>query len=140
MDDEEIGYGKPPKSGRFRPGVSGNPKGRPKRKPNSLAESVKNALNRPLKYRERGQIKVATFREVSLTMLVDKATGGDIEAAILILRIQAHAERHGDAGADEILVENWMPDYAGQTAKQKTRDFAGSRDADGADTRSFSKH
>ena len=33
MANYEIGYGKPPASGRFRAGVSGNPKGRPKRKP-----------------------------------------------------------------------------------------------------------
>ena len=28
--DYEVGYGKPPKSGQFKPGQSGNPKGRPK--------------------------------------------------------------------------------------------------------------
>jgi len=28
-DDYEVGYGKPPKSGQFKPGESGNPKGRP---------------------------------------------------------------------------------------------------------------
>jgi hypothetical protein len=30
-DDYEVGYGKPPKSGQFTKGVSGNPKGRPKK-------------------------------------------------------------------------------------------------------------
>lgn len=30
-DDEDVGYGKPPKRTRFKPGQSGNPKGRPKR-------------------------------------------------------------------------------------------------------------
>ncbi|MEW9922579.1 DUF5681 domain-containing protein, partial [Marimonas sp. MJW-29] len=29
-DDYEVGYGKPPKSAQFKPGKSGNPKGRPK--------------------------------------------------------------------------------------------------------------
>jgi hypothetical protein len=29
-DDEAVGYKRPPKSGRFRPGKSGNPRGRPK--------------------------------------------------------------------------------------------------------------
>ena len=28
--DDEVGYGKPPKSGQFKPGQSGNPRGRPK--------------------------------------------------------------------------------------------------------------
>jgi hypothetical protein len=130
MADDEIGYGKPPLSGRFRPGVSGNPSGRPKRKPNPFAESIKTALNRPLKYRERERTKIATFREVSLAMLVDKAASGDIEAAKLILKIRAHAERYGDADANQILIENWMPDYSGQTAKQKASDFAKSRAAD----------
>jgi len=40
MADYEVGYGKPPKSRRFQPGVSGNPKGRPKRKPLALAETI----------------------------------------------------------------------------------------------------
>jgi hypothetical protein len=71
---------------------------------------------------------------MSLAMLVDKAAVGDIEAAKLILKIRAHAERHGDAGIDQILVENWMPDYPGQTAKQKASDSAKSRDADSANS------
>jgi hypothetical protein len=29
-DDDEVGYGRPPKRTRFQPGKSGNPKGRPK--------------------------------------------------------------------------------------------------------------
>ena len=30
MNDDEVGYGKPPKHGQFKKGQSGNPKGRPK--------------------------------------------------------------------------------------------------------------
>lgn len=29
-DDDSVGYGKPPKAHRFKPGKSGNPKGRPR--------------------------------------------------------------------------------------------------------------
>jgi uncharacterized protein YdiU (UPF0061 family) len=29
-DDDAVGYGRPPKNGRFKPGKSGNPQGRPK--------------------------------------------------------------------------------------------------------------
>ena len=32
-DDYEVGYGKPPKNTQFRKGVSGNPRGRPKKAP-----------------------------------------------------------------------------------------------------------
>ena len=55
MADYEVGYGKPPKSRRFQPGVSGNPKGRPKRKPLALAETIEKVLNAKIEYRERGQ-------------------------------------------------------------------------------------
>ena len=30
MSDYEVGYGKPPRKSQFKPGQSGNPKGRPK--------------------------------------------------------------------------------------------------------------
>ena len=39
------------------------------------------------------------------------------------------AERCGDPGLDQILVENWIPDHPGQTADQKTSEFAAGRDA-----------
>jgi hypothetical protein len=53
-------------------------------------------------------------------MLVEKAIVGDQNAAELALKILAQAERYGDPGADPILVENWLADYAGQTAAEKT--------------------
>ena len=96
MASYEIGYGKPPLSGRFRAGVSGNPRGRPKRKALALAERIKTVLNAPIEYRERGRTKVATYRELSLKMLVDRAINGDLDAAELVLKILAHAERYGD--------------------------------------------
>ena len=36
--DYEVGYGKPPESGRFKKGVSGNPSGRPKKPTDSDSE------------------------------------------------------------------------------------------------------
>jgi hypothetical protein len=129
MPSYQVVYGKPPLSGRFRAGVSGNPKGRPKRKPTPLAERIKSALDAPIKYRERGRTKVATYRELSLKMLVDRAISGDLDAAELALSILDRAERYSDPSLDPILVENWMADYPGQTANQKTADVAVGRDA-----------
>ena len=39
--DHEVGYGKPPKGGQFKPGKSGNPSGRPKGAKNKLPQEVK---------------------------------------------------------------------------------------------------
>ena len=73
-------------------------------------------------------------------MLVDKAIGGDLDAAELALRILGRAERYGDPGIDLILVENWMADYPGQTANQKTTDFEAGRDATPAEWWSLSEN
>jgi hypothetical protein len=86
-------------------------------------------LDAPIEYRDRGRRKVATYRELSLKMLVDSAIGGDLGTAEMVLKIVDRAERPGDPGIEWILVENWMADHPGQTADQKTVDFAGGRDA-----------
>jgi hypothetical protein len=88
MASYEVGYRKPPLSGRFRAGVSGNPKARPKREPNPLAERIKTVLNAPIEHRERGRTKVASYRELSLKVLVDRAVRGDLGAAELALKIR----------------------------------------------------
>ena len=129
MASYDVGYGKPPRSGRFRAGVSGNPRGRPKAKGLALAELIKTVLNAPIEYRERGRTKVATYRELILKLLVDGAISGDLDAAETVLKMVDHAERYGDPGLDRILVENWIPDHPGQTADQKTAEVAAGRDA-----------
>ena len=130
MADYEIGYKKPPKSGRFKRGVSGNPKGRPKKKPISLAETINNVLDAPIKYREGGQTKVATGRELSLKMLVDRAVNGDLEAAERLPKVLEHAERYGDAGVEQIAISDWLPDYPGQSGELKAQELEASRQHD----------
>ena len=129
MASYDVGYGKPPLSGRFRAGASGNPRGRPKSKGLALAELIKTVLYAPSEYRERGRTKVATYRELILKSLVDGAISGDLDAAEMVLKMVDHAERYGDPGLDRILVENWIPDHPGQTADQKTAEVAAGRDA-----------
>ncbi len=49
--DYEIGYGRPPVQSRFKPGKSGNLKGRPKGRPN-VRTVVEEALNQRIVIRE----------------------------------------------------------------------------------------
>jgi hypothetical protein len=76
MTDDEIGYGQPPKRSQFKPGVSGNPQGRPKRKPAAVSEVIKTTLSAPIQYREQGRTKTATRAEVGLKKLVENAVMG----------------------------------------------------------------
>ena len=52
MGDYEVGYGKPPKKSRFKPGTSGNPRGRPVRDRTMLGKIVEGMLDAPVQYRE----------------------------------------------------------------------------------------
>ncbi|MGY4471966.1 hypothetical protein ACVWWK_007675 [Bradyrhizobium sp. LB9.1b] len=93
MTDDATGYGRPPKQFQFKPGRSGNPKGRPKRKPTALADVIKEALIAPIQYREQGRTRTTTRTEFGLKMIVDRAVKGDIDAAALILKIHTEALR-----------------------------------------------
>ena len=85
MADDKIGYGSPPKRSQFKPGVSGNPKGRPKRNPTAVSEVIKNTLSAPIQYREQGRTKTATRTEIGLKKLVENAVKGDLTAATTLL-------------------------------------------------------
>jgi len=130
MSDHEIGYRKPPRKSRFKVGVSGNLKGRPRRKPTPLSEIIHGVLSAPMEYREQGRVELASRLELSLKILVDQAVKGDPNAAEFLLKVRAHAQRYGDAGVETLQIENWLPDYPGQTANQKTQEFGSTGEAD----------
>ena len=124
MSERAGGYGKPPERTRFKPGVSGNPKGRPPRKPLPAAEFLDRVMNTVTEYRERGQIRTATRLEVTIKAVINRAIKGDMKAAEMLLELRAHAQRWGDVSAHRLIITDWMPDHPGQTAEQKTREFA----------------
>lgn len=124
MTDDEIGYGRPPERSQFKPGVSGNPKGRPKRKPAAVSEVIKTTLSAPIQYREQGRTKTATRTEVGLKKLVENALKGDLTAAATLLQYREQASRYGDIGIEAVEISNWLEDYPGQTADQKSQESA----------------
>jgi hypothetical protein len=123
VDDYEIGYGKPPKKSRFKPGTSGNPRGRPIRDRTMLGEIVKAVLDAPVQYREKGRARIGTRREVTLKLLIQQAIKGDVAAADIVQRRYAVALRQAGTGSSRLLIRDWLPDHPGQTAEQKTRDL-----------------
>jgi len=74
-----VGFRRPPESTRFKKGVSGNPKGRPKGSLN-VATAFMKALREKVVINEHGQRKTVTKLEAALKQLVNKAAGGDLRA------------------------------------------------------------
>jgi len=79
-DDYEIGYKKPPRATRFQKGQSGNPRGRPRKAPETVASCVANILGEQFQVRINGKSVSITGEELLARRLVEKAMGGDAKA------------------------------------------------------------
>ena len=110
--DYEIGYGKPPRHTRFRPGQSGNPRGRPKDAKN-LSTLVHEALNEPVDVAENGRRRKVSKRRAIITQLVNRSAQADLKATQILLAIVQEIERRSEAepaettfaAADEKVLE-----------------------------------
>jgi len=101
-DGGEIGYGRPPMSGRFAKGRSGNPKGRPKgtdkalavtARPRLLDEIVITEAGREVALTDRdGKVVPATMTEVAVKALALKAGKGSNPAIRTFTQLLARAE------------------------------------------------
>jgi Family of unknown function (DUF5681) len=80
----EVGYGRPPRAHRFKPGRSGNPKGRPKGAKNEDT-ILTNLLNRRIDIREAGRLRKITVLEAMLLKFAEEALKGDPKAATFLL-------------------------------------------------------
>ena len=91
----EVGYGKPPKATRFKPGQSGNPKGRPKGA-RGLGKVLDEALAQEVTVTEGGRTTRVTKREALILSLVTRALKGDMRAAAQTLKLMEACERASD--------------------------------------------
>lgn len=81
---KRIGYGRPPTATRFKKGVSGNPKGRPKDNPN-----IEALFHRELKRKRSATIDGKSVKlpglELIVVSLMQRALQGDHKACQLVL-------------------------------------------------------
>lgn len=79
-DSYDVGYRKPPKSTQFKNGISGNPKGRPKR-PLDFDDELLRESRSLITINENGQRRRISKLAAVFKQLTNKAMGGSIPAA-----------------------------------------------------------
>ncbi|MGJ8606264.1 MAG: DUF5681 domain-containing protein [Marivita sp.] len=99
-NDYEVGYGKPPKSGAFKKGQSGNLKGRPKGTRNFQTE-LQRILYSRVTVTVGGKPKSVSVVEASLMRLREKALKGDQKALEIILGFARESSNASDARSRE---------------------------------------
>jgi hypothetical protein len=92
--DGDVGYGRPPRAHQFKPGQSGNPKGRPKGAKNE-ATILHELLNRKIPIREGGRTRKITVLEAILLRFTEDSLKGNTKSAAFLLN------RHGTLVAGE---------------------------------------
>ena len=112
-----IGYAKPPPQHRFRPGHSGNPKGRPKGSKNTTT-LARDLLERMISVRTGGdaprRIKVV---EAILTRYTEAALRGDTRAAAFLFQrydaAQSGGRAHEPAATPEEqeIIDSYLQEY-----------------------------
>ena len=95
--DYEIGYGKPPKSGQFKKGRSGNPKGRPKAR-KSLGTTLDDVFRRKITIREGGKTKSVSSLEALARRVLNDGLKGDAKATDQAIRVLSLVQNLHPAG------------------------------------------
>ena len=125
-DAYNVGYGKPPKHSRFRKGVSGNRKGRPKGKRN-IATVMAEILEETIVINDGGVRKRVTKLEAALKQMANKAVAGDLLAARQLIALVRSAEERAVEQPSKRLGEDDLK------IMQRVLQRQGSCDAGGAD-------
>ncbi len=104
-DEEKVGYCRPPRATRFRPGQSGNPRGRP-RKPKPIQELLATELRQRAPVRENGREQKVQKLELVVKRLVHDAIHGNYQAVRLLIDLIKVTEESSDPGlADRTIGE-----------------------------------
>ena len=88
-DDKQnsaVGYRRPPVNRQFKPGQSGNPRGKPKGSKN-FPTMFAEAMSRPVTVRDKkGKIRTLSKQELMVEVMVNKALAGDPKAFAMVVQ------------------------------------------------------
>lgn len=136
--DYDVGYGKPPRHTRFKPGQSGNPKGRPKAA-RSLDALLTAALNERVMVKENGLRRPISKREVVVKQFVNRATSGDLRAMQALFGLMRSSSEPTGAEpattappsvADQQILDDLRARLAGQQEEERSAPSHHDQDSD----------
>ena len=104
----EVGYGRPPMHSRFKTGVSGNLRGRPRRS-KQIEHLIQKELDEKIVIKEGGRDRTITKREAIIKQFVNRAIKGDSKPLQMML---THLEKNRE-------VEPFTPTEADDAALLK---------------------
>jgi len=121
-DDDTVGYGKPPKTNRFKTGCSGNPKGRPKGSRN-FASDLDDVLGSKITVTENGRKKSVSAQLAALMRLREKALKGDGRALNRLLSMAdersaeraAHSKERNLYASEEDILQRYVESLGSAT-------------------------
>ncbi len=79
-----VGYGKAPEHSKFKPGQSGNPRGRPKKR-RSFVDELAAEMCKPITVTENGKKKRITKQQAIVKQTMNKAMSGDPKVIALLM-------------------------------------------------------
>lgn len=106
-----VGKGRPPLLTRWKPGQSGNPKGRPKGAKNMMTY-FHEALSRKIDIKEGGKIRKVTAREGIALNTTNLALKGDPKLIPLIIAIEREVSAIHERENVEAITNNMTPKEA----------------------------
>jgi hypothetical protein len=112
-DGEEVGYKRPPRRSRFKPGQSGNPSGKAKGLRSMTAE-LRDILGEEITFAADGAVKTMSKQRALASSLVTAAIEGDLRATAIVM---AHLNR--DAPKTETAEEE--VDFSAVEAHRRRR-------------------
>lgn len=88
-DDEPVGYGRPPKRYWFKPGQSGNPKGR-RKGARGMKAMLRQELNAKVRVTENGKSRRITKMELMIKQLTARGAKGDFKSIAKLIDLGGH--------------------------------------------------
>ena len=100
----QVGFGKPPRHTQFKPGQSGNAKGRPK-KASTFADDIEKELNGTVVVMDNGRQRRITIRQAIVKQHLSKAARGDVKSTALVFVMNKRPHSDPEDNLSSLLEE-----------------------------------